>query len=109
MRDSHRIAPYLDALRELAPLIAEQRASFDRDRRLPEGLFAALARAGFFRLWLPKSLGGAELSPFEFMEVVEAASALDGSVGWIVGNGGGMSRIGGYLPASVARAWFASP
>lgn len=109
MRDSHRIAPYLDALRELAPHIAEQRPSFDRDRRLPKGLFAALARAGFFRLWLPKSLGGAELSPFEFMEVVEAASALDGSVGWIVGNGGGMSRIGGYLPAPVARAWFASP
>jgi alkylation response protein AidB-like acyl-CoA dehydrogenase len=41
------------------------------------------------------------------MTVVEAASALDGSLGWLVGNGGGMSRIGGYLPERVARDWFA--
>ncbi len=109
MRDNHRIAPYIEALRTLAAPIAEYRVSFDRNRRLPEALFAALARAGFFRLWLPKSLGGPELSPHEFMEIVEAASALDGSVGWIVGNGGGMSRIGGYLPASVARDWFSDP
>jgi indole-3-acetate monooxygenase len=34
---------------------------------------------------------------------------LDGSVGWLVGNGGGMSRIGGYLPAGTARAWFSDP
>jgi len=39
---------------------------------------------------------------------VEAASALDGSVGWLVGNGGGMSRIGGYIPETVAREWFAN-
>jgi hypothetical protein len=35
--------------------------------------------------------------------------ANDGSVGWLVGNGGGMSRIGGDLPAAVTRDWFASP
>src|SRR5437660_5787487 len=56
--------------------------------------------------WLPHALGGPELPPFEFMRVVEAASALDGSVGWLVGNGGGMSRIGGYVDQAVARDWF---
>src|SRR6185436_17557797 len=30
-------------------------------------------------------------------------------VGWLVGNGGGMSRIGGYLPELIARQWFADP
>src|SRR5205085_630989 len=49
------------------------------------------------------------LAPTDFMAVVEAASALDGSVGWIVANGGGMSRAGGYLPERVAREWFADP
>jgi hypothetical protein len=43
-------------------------------------------------------MGGPELSPAEFMQVVEAASAMDGSIGWIVANGGGMSRVAGYLP-----------
>jgi alkylation response protein AidB-like acyl-CoA dehydrogenase len=99
---------YLETLRGLAPLITGYRAAFDRDRRLPDAIFNVLADAGLFRLWLPRSLGGPELSPLNFMRVVEAASALDGSVGWLVGNGGGMSRVGGYLPAAVARAWFAS-
>lgn len=104
-----QLSAYLEAVRGLAPLIAEHRRAFDRDRRLPDAIFEALADAGLFRLWLPKSLGGPELSPLEFMCVVEAAAALDGSVGWLVGNGGGMSRVGGYLPAAVARDWFGDP
>src|SRR4051794_4787571 len=105
-RSPDRVAEYLAAIHRLAPLIAQHRASFDETRRLPDVLFNALADAGLFRLWLPEALGGPELSPDEFMTVVEAASALDGSVGWLVGNGGGMSRIGGYPPRPVARQWF---
>ena len=107
--DTDRIAGYLEALRRLAPLIAEHRDAFDRERRLTDAVFAALADVGLFRLWLPKALGGPELSPIEFMRVVEVATELDGSVGWLVGNGGGMSRVGGYLPELVAHAWFADP
>src|ERR1700716_195435 len=104
-----RTAGYLDAIENLTPLIEEHRASFDRDRRLPDVVFRALAEAGLFRLWLPSAMGGPELSPAEFMQVVEAASALDGSVGWIVANGAGMSRIAGYLPETVGSDWFADP
>jgi alkylation response protein AidB-like acyl-CoA dehydrogenase len=99
----------LDAIQRMAPLIEDRRAEFDKLRRLPDEVFEAMADAGLFRLWLPRALGGPELSPFEFMRIVEAASALDGSVGWLVGNGGGMSRAGGYVPKAVAGEWFASP
>jgi alkylation response protein AidB-like acyl-CoA dehydrogenase len=108
-RSPSRTAAYLDAIEKLTPLVAEHRASFDRDRRLPDAIFRALAEAGLFRLWLPATMGGPELSPPEFMRVVEAASAKDGSIGWIVANGGGMSRVAGYVPESVAREWFADP
>ena len=104
-----RLVEYLGALERLAPVIAGHRDTFDLQRRLPDAVFKALADAGLFRLWLPAPLGGPELLPSEFMAVVEAASALDGSVGWLVGNGGGMSRIGGYLPEPIAEAWFADP
>lgn len=104
-----RVRSYLEAMRGLAPLVAERRESFDRERRLPGDLYAALADAGLFRLWLPKALGGAELSPLEFQTVVEAAAALDGSIGWLVGNGGGMSRVGGYLKEAAAREMFSDP
>jgi alkylation response protein AidB-like acyl-CoA dehydrogenase len=102
-------ADLMDALQRMAPLIHERRVEFDRLRRLPDDVFAALADAGLFRLWLPRAIGGPELSPFEFMRIVEAASALDGSVGWLVGNGGGMSRIGGYVSKPIARDWFSDP
>lgn len=98
----------LAAIAKLAPLVDEHQRAFDRDRRLPDAVFRALADAGLFRLWLPATMGGPELSPIEFMRVVEAASALDGSVGWIVANGAGMSRVAGYLPEAVAREWFAA-
>lgn len=101
--------PFLEAVTLIAPLIAEHRATFDRERRIPDIVFNALADAGLFRLWLPRTLGGPELSPIDFMRVVEAAAALDGSVGWLVGNGGGMSRVGGYLGAPVAREIFSCP
>src|SRR5690242_8864257 len=78
-------ADLLGRLQRLASLVRERRDTFDQLRRLPDDLFAALADAGLFRLWLPRAIGGPELSPFEFMSVVEAASALDGSVGWLIG------------------------
>lgn len=104
-----RVCGYLEGIERLAPLIAEQREAFDRDRRLPDAVFCVLADAGLFRLWLPAALDGPELSPSDFMTVVEAASALDGSIGWLVGNGGGMSRIGGYLKEPIARDVFSDP
>jgi indole-3-acetate monooxygenase len=103
------VSRILEGVRALAPSITAQRDEFDRGRRLPEAVFAALAEAGLFRLWLPQAIGGFELAPIDFMRVVEAASALDGSVGWLVANGAGMSRLGGYLGEAVARDWFLDP
>jgi alkylation response protein AidB-like acyl-CoA dehydrogenase len=96
-------------VRALAPLVERHRDSFDEQRRVPEPLIDAIAEAGLFKLWLPRALGGLELSPLDFVDVVEAAAELDGTVGWLVGNGGGMSRAGGYLPEGVAGPWFADP
>jgi len=96
-------------VRDLGPLVRAHSTTFDRERRLPAPVFAALGEAGLFRLFLPAALGGPELSPLGFMRVVEAAAELDGSVGWLVGNGGGMSRAAGYLAAEVAGPWFQDP
>jgi alkylation response protein AidB-like acyl-CoA dehydrogenase len=96
-------------LRDLAPTVAAQRADFDKDGQLPDALFATLADFGMFRLWLPADLGGHELSAFDFMDVVEEASALDGAIGWLVGNGGGMGRVGAFLDEACAREIFDDP
>lgn len=108
-RSPDPVTEYLAAVDRLTPVIAEHRATFDRERRLPDAVFNALADAGLFRLWLPPALGGPELSPADFMTVVEAAAALEGSVGWLVTNGSAMSRVAGYVSEPVAREWFADP
>ena len=96
-------------LHGLAATVAQSRNEFDSNGRLPDHLFEQLAALGLFRLLLPASLGGPGLSTLEFMGVVEAAAALDGTVGWLTGNGGGMARAGGYLPAESAREIFGDP
>ena len=101
--------PFLSAIAALQPLVEQRRAAIDSDRRLPTDLFHAAAECGLLRLWLPAALGGPGLTALEFMEVVEAAAALDGSLGWVIGNGAGMSRVGGYLPTDVSSKWFADP
>lgn len=109
-RDGAATASDLRArLRELAPVVAGQAADFDRAGRLPDALFRTLAGLGMFRLWLPADLGGCQLSAFDFMDVVEEASALDGAIGWLVGNGGGMGRVGAFLGEDSAREIFDDP
>lgn len=99
----------VERVRELSDVVAARRGSFDQDGRLPDDLVDAFARLGLFRLWLPAALGGLELSALEFMEVVEAAASLDGTIGWLAGNGGGMSRVGAFVPPESARTIFADP
>ncbi len=93
----------------LCDAVAAQRSRFDSDGRLPDDLLNELATLGLFRLWLPAALGGHELSALEFMDVVEAAAALDGTIGWLAGNGGGMSRVGAFISAESAHEVFSDP
>src|SRR5215204_4126560 len=67
---TNRVQPFLDAIKALRPLVEQQRAEIDRDRRLPEVLFRAVAERGLLRLWLPAALGGPALTPLDFMDVV---------------------------------------
>jgi indole-3-acetate monooxygenase len=108
-RSSGAVLEVLAGVERLAAPAAEQRREYDLDGRLPDDLFAELAALGLFRLLLPSALGGPELSALDFMEVVEAASALDGTIGWLAGNGGGMARVGAYLPPESAREIFEDP
>ena len=99
----------LTGVRGMADLVSNLRDSFDEAARLPDVVFDHLSALGAFRLWLPTACGGLQLSAQAFMEVVEAAAALDGTIGWLVGNGGGMSRCGAFLAADSAAAIFDDP
>jgi indole-3-acetate monooxygenase len=74
-----------DAIRRLTPLLelVRARVPWSEQHRQPHPeVMAALARAGLLRLLAPRAYGGAELDLADFLDVVEAVSAVDGSAGW---------------------------
>ena len=108
-RGSGPTAELVASVDALAPAVEMCRSDFDSNGRLPDELFEQLAAVGLFRLLLPSSLGGPGLSALEFMDVVEAAAGLDGTIGWLAGNGGGMARVGAFLPEESAGEIFDDP
>lgn len=62
-----------------------------------------MREAGLFSLWLPTALGGPEISPLDFVRIIEAIARADGSVAWCVAVGACYSCFAGYLEESVAQ------
>jgi indole-3-acetate monooxygenase len=96
----------LSAIEALAPSISSRSLEFESARRIPSELAKKLARAGLFRICIPKALGGAELHPSDFVRVIEALSRVDGSTGWCVMIGSLGGALSGWLPETVAREIF---
>jgi indole-3-acetate monooxygenase len=97
---------FVAAARALTPTIRAQRVEIERDRSLPAPLVKQMAEAGFFSLWLARSLGGPELTTVDFFHVIEELSRADGAVGWCALVAAGYSRLSGYLDDTVAREIF---
>ncbi|MEP3224769.1 MAG: acyl-CoA dehydrogenase family protein [Parasphingorhabdus sp.] len=71
-----------NAILALLPEIADRAAETEQARRLPADLAAKLAQAGAFNLSKPAILGGLQLPPTEFMQMVVTMAEADASVGW---------------------------
>jgi alkylation response protein AidB-like acyl-CoA dehydrogenase len=100
----------IDRVRALVPDIRAAAAAIERDRRLPRALVRALARAGVFRLCVPRALGGEEAEPATFLAVLEELGGADGSTGWCAMIGATSGLVSAYLPDAEARAIYgASP
>src|SRR5580704_11034017 len=100
MRDT---ASFIDAAKAMAPQIQASAEESERTRRLPMPLVEAMARAGLFRLWIPRALGGEETDPMTLVRVIEAISQVDGATGWCLMIGSLYGLFGGCLPAAAAH------
>jgi indole-3-acetate monooxygenase len=99
---------FIDAAKEFAGQIRELAADIEQSSCLPLPLVESMARAGLFRLWIPRALGGEETDPMTFVRVVEEISRADGATGWCVALGGEYGVFGGYLPREIAHEIYGS-
>jgi alkylation response protein AidB-like acyl-CoA dehydrogenase len=106
MSDGH---PIFERVRTLAPTIAAHADRIDAERRLPKPLSDTLHEAGMFRMLLPRSLGGAELDPATYVQVMEELAKIDASTAWVIGQTSGCSMVAAYLKPAVARDVFGGP
>src|SRR5215471_8197964 len=105
---SARASSFIDAAKRLAPRIQASAEEVEQSRRLPLPLVEAMAQAGLFRLWIPRSLGGEEADPMTLVRVVEEVSRADGAAGWCVAIGGEYGVFGGYLSPDSAYTIYGS-
>jgi len=97
---------YLRRTQALGPQLEAAAEEIERRRELPETIVEALIEQGLFRLLLPRTLGGAELSPAAYVAVIEEVAKHDASVAWCLGQACGCTMTSAYLDPEVAREIF---
>jgi alkylation response protein AidB-like acyl-CoA dehydrogenase len=78
--------PLVRAAAALQPELRERQEEIEREQRLHPDLVRRLHEAGFYRMVIPRSLGGLQVDPLTYLRVVELLAEGAGSVGWNVCN-----------------------
>lgn len=99
----HDIEYYLDAARDIAVRVAAEADRIDADRQIPAELAGELADKGFFRLLIPRSFGGAELSHPDFRRILEVFAEVDGSTAWSINQNNVFSTDCMRIPEETSR------
>jgi len=97
------------AAKALAPQIVAAKDEIQFQCRLPDSLTDAMAQAGLFQLYVPKTIGGPETDPVTAFLAVEELSKVDGSVGWCSFVASSISVHAAWLPAELGRKLFGQP
>ena len=106
--------PVVQAAAALKPKLRDYQVEIEREQRFPRALVEQLREAGFYRMVIPRALGGLETDPLTYLRVVELLAEGCGSVGWNLANNSigqlvtlglpeeGVQEIHGNGPANLA-------
>jgi alkylation response protein AidB-like acyl-CoA dehydrogenase len=78
--------PLVQAAAAMRPMLRDHQAEIEREQRLPKDVFEQLHSAGFYRMVIPRALGGLQVDPLTYLRVVELLAEGVGSVGWNLAN-----------------------
>jgi alkylation response protein AidB-like acyl-CoA dehydrogenase len=100
---------YLALVRDMTPELAAAAHRIDEERELPPAIIDKMIDQGFFRLLLPRSLGGAELLPAQYVPIIEAFARVNASLAWCLNQNSGCSMTAAYLAPEVAKDIYGGP
>ena len=106
---AHDITHYLDEARPFVARVDEAADWIDAERQMPPDLAADMADAGFFRLLLPRDLGGAELAHPDFLRILEQFAAADASVAWCLNQNNVFATSAARMPVDAAHLIWDEP
>jgi len=95
--------------RGLAEMIAAAADRTERGQRIPGEVLDRLHEARLFRMLYPRSVGGDEIEPGEYVLAVGELAQADGSVGWCVSIANSIGLFAPYLGLDAARKVFGDP
>lgn len=99
---------FLAAVRQHRERLEGAARQAEIERTLPADVVAMLRALELFWLKTPTGLGGAELDPLDFCDVLEEVAYYDASAGWAAMVGNGCTGIaGGWLPDDGVAEVFA--
>ncbi|MEO0605423.1 MAG: acyl-CoA dehydrogenase family protein [Myxococcota bacterium] len=88
----------------LVPLLAEHSAAIEQSRRVLPEVSRAMGEAGLYRMLAPRAVGGEEVDPVAFLDVLETLATGDSASAWTVMTGSTTGLLLHYLEPEVARA-----
>ena len=101
--EQHDLGYFLDTARELAGHVAAIADRIDWEREIPSELAGEIADKGFFRILVPRSLGGAELGHLDFLRILQVFAGVDGSTAWCINQNNVWATASVIMPEQTAR------
>ncbi|TNB48521.1 flavin-dependent monooxygenase [Martelella lutilitoris] len=89
--------------------IRTRRAEFEKLTYVPLDMVEKLQAVGAYRAFVPKSLGGDEVTPAAFLELIETLSTADASTGWVASFGVSSTYLAALPPETFAAIYGKDP
>ena len=98
----------VEAAGAIAGLAADHADEGERARKLSRPVVDAMVEAGFFRLCVPRSVGGGEADAAVLIEVCEELARGDAAAGWCIAVMSTAGMVAAYIPEDEALEIYGS-
>ncbi|CAN5155763.1 flavin-dependent monooxygenase [soil metagenome] len=94
------------ALEALLTAVRERRTEFTANQQVSGDVVDLMKKAGIYRAMVAKRFGGDEMSPADFLRLIETIARADGSAGWVASFGFSAVYLSA-LPLTTLEAMYA--